>query len=128
MAVISNSSLCNRRALLGAGIGGAGLLATGCSIFDSTSGDGAEGGAGEQGPAITIARTSDIDSLDPHYVHSSMYILPPRTTDGLGLQDQAGPHVVPRPPRVLGRLRGRTDLHLPPPRGELVQRRSDQRR
>lgn len=95
MAVISNSSHFNRRALLGAGIGGAGLLATGCSIFDSTSGGGAEGGAGEQGPAITIARTSDIDSLDPHYVNSSMYILPASMMEGLVMQDEAGSDVVP---------------------------------
>src|SRR5690625_6519557 len=72
MTVISSSSQFDRRALLGAGIGGAGLLATGCSIFDSGSGGGGGGGGdGEDGPAITIARTSDIDSLDPHYVNRS---------------------------------------------------------
>src|SRR5690625_6016470 len=66
MAVISSSSHFNRRALLGAGIGGAGLLATGCSIFDSTSRGGAEGGAGGQGPAITIARPADLARSEEH--------------------------------------------------------------
>src|SRR5690625_7895881 len=99
MAVISNSSHFNRRALLGAGIGGAGLPATGCSIFGSTSGGGAEGGAGEQGPALTIARTSGIDSLDPHYVNSSMYILPASTMAGPGVQGEGGSDAAP-PPRA----------------------------
>src|SRR5690625_101212 len=96
MTVISSSSQFDRRALLGAGIGGAGLLATGCSIFDSGSGGGGGGGGdGEDGPAITIARTSDIDSLDPHYVNSSMYILPASMMEGLVMQDEAGSDVVP---------------------------------
>ncbi|HLS74512.1 MAG TPA: peptide ABC transporter substrate-binding protein [Actinomycetaceae bacterium] len=96
MTVISSSSQFDRRALLGAGIGGAGLLATGCSIFDSGSGGGGGGGGdGEDGPAITIARTSDIDSLDPHYVNSSMYILPASMMEGLVMQDESGSDVVP---------------------------------
>src|SRR5690625_7924722 len=57
MAVISNSSHFNRRALLGAGIGGAGPLAPGCSIFDSPFGGGAEGAARAAGTALPNART-----------------------------------------------------------------------
>lgn len=97
MAVITSSSAFNRRVLLGAGIGGAGLLATGCSIFDSGSSGGRGGGDGEgdDGPAITIARTTDIDSLDPHYVNSSMYILPASMMEGLVMQDETGSDVVP---------------------------------
>lgn len=94
MAVIRSSTPFGRRALLGAGIGGTGLLATGCSIFDSDSGGGG-GGGGDDGPAITIARTSDIDSLDPHYVNSSMYILPASMMEGLVMQDEDGSDVVP---------------------------------
>lgn len=94
MAVIKSSNQFNRRVLLGVGIGGTGLLATGCSIFGSGSGGGGSGG-GDDGPAITIARTSDIDSLDPHYVNSSMYILPASMMEGLVMQDETGSEVVP---------------------------------
>lgn len=95
MAEIHGKHPFNRRALLGAGIGGAGLLATGCSLFDSGSSGGGGSGEGGGGPAITIARTSDIDSLDPHYVNSSMYILPASMMEGLVMQDEAGSDVVP---------------------------------
>ena len=94
MAEIHGKHPFNRRALLGAGIGGAGLLATGCSLFDSGSSGGGGSGEGGGGPAITIARTSDIDSLDPHYVNSSMYILPASMMEGLVMQDEAGSDVV----------------------------------
>src|SRR5699024_5500951 len=77
------------------GIGGAGLLAPGCSIFDSTCGGGAGGGAGGQGAAPTLAPTSAIPSLDPHYGNSTMSILPASMMEGLVMQDEAGSDVVP---------------------------------
>lgn len=96
MAGMQGSHPLSRRVLLGAGIGGAGAVATGCSVFDSGSGGGGGGGGGgTDGPAITIASTSGIDSLDPHYVNSSMYILPSGLMEGLVMADEEGTDVVP---------------------------------
>lgn len=83
----------SRRMLLGTGIGGAGLLATGCSVFGEDGGTG--GGEGAEGSSITIATTNTIDTLDPHYVGASQYILPAGLMEGLLLQDETGTDVIP---------------------------------
>lgn len=91
-----------RRTLMGGGIGGAALLATGCSIFDSgTSGSGGGGadsgsdsGDGEGG-SLVIALGTVVDSLDPHYVNNSMYILPSGLQEGLVIQNEDGTDAVP---------------------------------
>src|SRR5690625_265475 len=92
MAVTQGTGSVSRRLVLGAGVGGAGLLATGCTIFGDDGG-GSGGGAG--GPAITIATMWDIEDLDPHYVNSSMYILPAGLMEGLLMQSEDGTDVVP---------------------------------
>lgn len=83
----------SRRMLLGTAIGGAGLLATGCSVFGEDEGTG--GGEGAEGSSITIAIDSTIDTLDPHYVGASQYILPAGLMEGLLLQDETGTDVIP---------------------------------
>src|SRR5699024_6570017 len=88
----TSSAALSRRALLGTGIGGAGRLAAGCSVFDDEAGPG--GGSGE-GTSLTIATTTTIDTLDPHYVGASQYILPSGLMEGLLLQDEEGTDVIP---------------------------------
>jgi len=94
MAVTQGTGSVSRRLVLGAGVGGAGLLATGCTIFGDDGG-GNGGGGGAEGPAITTATTAAIDALDPHYVNSSMYILPAGLMEGLLMQSEDGTDVVP---------------------------------
>lgn len=93
MAATNSSHPLSRRVLLGTGIGGAGLLATGCSVFGDDGGSG--GGGGDDGPTITIADTRTIDALDPHYVNSNMYILPSGLMEGLVMADEEGTNAVP---------------------------------
>ncbi|GAA4525154.1 hypothetical protein GCM10023160_17740 [Brachybacterium paraconglomeratum] len=97
MAKTQEFGTVSRRVLLGMGVGGAGLLASGCSLFDSGSGGtgGGSGGGEDGGTSITIASTSTIDALDPHYVNSSMYILPAGLMEGLLMQSEDGTDVVP---------------------------------
>ena len=94
MATKQGNTTVSRRVVLGAGIGGAGLLASGCSVFGDDGGTG--GGSGEAaGPSITTATTHAIDALDPHYVSSSMYILPSGLMEGLLMQNEDGTDAVP---------------------------------
>ena len=95
MAKTQDFGTVSRRVLLGMGVGGAGLLASGCSLFDSSSG-GSGGGSGEDGAkSITIASTGTIDALDPHYVNNSMTIVPSALGEGLVMQSEDGSDVVP---------------------------------
>ena len=84
----------SRRLLLGAGVSGAGLLATGCSVFGGDDGDESRDG-GADGPTIVIGSTRFIDNLDPHYVNSSRYILAAGLMEGLLMQDETGADVRP---------------------------------
>lgn len=95
MATTQEFGKVSRRVLLGMGAGGVGLLATGCSIFGSEGGGGG-GGDGEEGAvSITIATTGTIDAIDPHYVNSSMVIVPSALGEGLVMQSEDGTDVVP---------------------------------
>lgn len=86
----------SRRAVLGSGTAGAGLLATGCSIFDEdATGD---SGGGEEGdrPTMRIVQTSgSVETLDPHYVGNAMIIVPAGLLEGLVFQDETATDVVP---------------------------------
>lgn len=95
MATTQEFGTVSRRVLMGMGIGGAGLLASGCSIFDSDSGSGGGGGGEDGGKKVTIANSGTIDALDPHYVNSSMQIVPAALAEGLLMQSEDGTDVVP---------------------------------
>lgn len=95
MATKPRTHSLSRRALLGAGAGGAtGLLVAGCNTFESS---GTGGGGGSEGAtSLSIVQsTATIDSLDPHYVNNAMLVVPAGLLEGLVMQDDSGTDVVP---------------------------------